>query len=166
MPQPAPTTASPAEAPHAQSIGLQLRRIVAQLVTAVDHRVVALGLTDAQWRPLVHLRQHSPLTASELAQACGLDAGGLTRLVDRLQTKGLCTRERSESDRRVVHIALTAQGARVAAKLPAVLLAVREELTRGFSAREQAVLHQLLDRLEANATALATSTEITCQKRA
>lgn len=139
-----------------RSVGMQLRRIVTHLITAIDQRMEPLGLTDAQWRPLVHLLRHSPTTASALAQCCAIDTGGLTRLVDRLQAKGLCQRERSDTDRRVVHIRLTPAGEQVAARLPAILATVQQELLHGLSAGEEAQLRQLLDRLEANAAASTT----------
>jgi DNA-binding MarR family transcriptional regulator len=89
-----------------------------------------------------------------LARSCHLDAGGLTRLIDRLQAKGLCQRQRSENDRRVVHVALTDAGRAVAEQIPPLLGALQEELLAGFSAAEQAQLRDFLTRMHANAQAL------------
>lgn len=153
---PLPTIAS-AE-PHgaydaSRSLGMQLRRIVTQLVATVDRRVEPLGLTDAQWRPLLCLSHDAPVTATELARRCGLDTGGLTRLMDRLVAKGLCARERSEIDRRVVYISLTPEGQQTAARLPAMLAVVQQELLAGISAEEEAGLRALLVRMERNIAA-------------
>lgn len=148
----APPSATPYDANS--SIGRQLRRLVTQLASTVDRRMEPLGLTDAQWRPLLCLLHGSPATASELARRCGLDTGGLTRLVDRLLAKGLCQRERCRTDRRVVEISLTPEGERVAAQLPGMLTQVQHELLHGFSSVEEAQLRAMLARLQDNAMAL------------
>lgn len=136
-----------------RSLGMQLRRIVTQLVATVDRRMEPLGLTDAQWRPLLCLLHGSPATATELARRCGLDTGGLTRLVDRLIAKGLCARERSDIDRRVVWISLTAEGRRTAEQLPAMLAVVQQELLHGIDSEDEARLRALLTHMERNVAA-------------
>ena len=135
------------------SLGRQLRGIVTQLVAVIDRRMGPMGLTDAQWRPLLCLWHESPATATELARRCGLDTGGLTRLVDRLVAKGLCARERSDTDRRVVYISLTAEGEQTAQRLPAMLAVVQQELLADISAEEEAQLRALLARMERNIAA-------------
>lgn len=136
-----------------RSLGMQLRRIVTQLVATVDRRMEPLGLTDAQWRPLLCLLHGSPATATDLARRCGLDTGGLTRLVDRLTAKGLCARERSDIDRRVVWISLTAEGRRTAEQLPAMLAVVQQELLHGINSEDEARLRALLTHMERNVAA-------------
>ena len=161
---PAPQPSLPSGGPHPfevpRALGPQLRRIVSLVVAAIEHHMGPLGLTDAQWRPMLHLLRHSPTTASELARSCAVDTGGLTRLIDRLQAKGLCERQRSETDRRVVHIALTPQGRDVAERLPAMLGTVQEELMHGLSPAEEAQLRELLSRIEDNAMRLCDRQKI------
>jgi len=151
-----PPPAPPAQALYTptDSVGLQMKRITALLGCAIDRRMEPLGLTEAQWKPLLLLLLSQPDTAATLARSCHLDAGGLTRLIDRLQAKGLCQRQRSEHDRRVVHIALTDAGRAVAEQLPPVLHDVQNGLLDGFSAAEQAQLRDFLTRMHANAQAL------------
>ena len=69
--------------------------------------------------PLQRLLLDQTGTVAALARLCQLDAGGMTRLLDRLETKGLVRRERSQEDRRVVNLELTDEG-RAAALDPAV----------------------------------------------
>lgn len=107
MSQPCPAQPPCADYAPERSIGLQLRRIVNQLGAAIECRVEPLGLTDAQWKPLVRLLGHEHVSASALARECHMDSGGLTRLLDRLEAKGLVQRERAPHDRRVVQVALT-----------------------------------------------------------
>ena len=147
-----PSQPVPFELEH--TIGYQMRRIVMQVSAEADRRMVPLGLTDAQWKPLLRLLLDPPGTAAALARMCHLDAGGLTRLLDRLETKGLCRRERSLQDRRVVHIALTPEGRAVAERLPGILASVARELLTGFSGAEEAQLRGFLARIDANARAM------------
>lgn len=140
-----------------RSIGFQLRRITTLLGAEVERRMEPLGLTDAQWKPLLRLLLDPPGTAAALARMCHLDAGGLTRLLDRLEAKGLCQRERSLEDRRVVNIALTPEGRAVAERLPAILTDVQDELLAGFSEAEEAQLRDFLARIYANTRAMPGS---------
>ena len=145
--------ASPAAAKRfipENSVGYQMRRIVNLIGTEVERRMEPLGLTDAQWKPLLRLSLEHGNTVAHLARNCHLDAGGMTRLLDRLETKGLCQRERSQEDRRVVHVALTPEGQAVAAQLPALLGEVQDQLLQGFSAEEEAQLRDFLKRIYAN----------------
>ena len=49
------------------------------------------------------------VTAGELGDRLGLTSGATTRVLDRLEAAGFCTRSRSSPDRRVVHVHLTAR---------------------------------------------------------
>lgn len=149
------TPAQPTPFQVERSIGFQMRRIATLLGNEVDRRMVPLGLTDAQWKPLLRLLLGAPDTAAALARDCHMDAGGLTRLIDRLQAKGLCRRERSEQDRRVVQIALTPEGRAAAEQLPVMLAGLQQQLLQGFSAQEEAQLRDYLARIFANTCALA-----------
>ena len=85
----------------------------------VERELEPSGLTNAQWVPLLKLYMGSASTVAELARECQLDAGGMTRLLDRLETKGLVRRVRSSEDRRVVNLELTEPGRAAAKHIPA-----------------------------------------------
>lgn len=132
------------------SVGYQMRRIVNLIGTEVERRMEPLGLTDAQWKPLLRLSLEHGNTVAHLARNCHLDAGGMTRLLDRLETKGLCQRERSQEDRRVVHITLTPEGHAAAAQIPEQLEDVHDIALQGFSKDEEAQLRNFLQRIYDN----------------
>lgn len=136
------------------SVGHRLVQVMALMRREVELRMVEHGLTDAQWKPLWMLKTGMATTAFELAREMACDAGAVTRLLDRLEAKGLIERLRSETDRRVVHLHLTAQGRETAAKVPHVLAAVNNDFLAGFSESEWKQLGTLLDRLESNGQAL------------
>jgi DNA-binding MarR family transcriptional regulator len=96
-------------------------------------------------------------TVAELARECQLDAGAMTRLLDRLEAKGLCRRVRSVADRRVVNIELTADGKQVAAGIPQVLSRVQNAHLAGFTREEFETLKGLLRRILENGKAQSAS---------
>lgn len=135
------------------SVGFLMHRVVQAMRRQIDQRMAALGLTAAQWAPLWRIRLDGPIGARELAQAIGVDAGAMTRLVDRLVAKGLVQRVRAADDRRSVRLTLTAAGEAVAARLPAELAAVNNACLRGFDEAEWQQLRGLLQRMLDNAGA-------------
>jgi len=83
-----------------------------------------------------------------------MDAGAMTRLLDRLEKKGFCKRVRSAEDRRVVNIELTHDGETAIAEVPAVLADVQNTHLTGFSRSEWQALHGYLQRMLANGEAI------------
>lgn len=137
-----------------QSVGRQMVALVTLMRREVEQRMGALGLTNAQWRPLWVLASGQADTAKEMARLLEMDAGAMTRLLDRLASKDLIERVRSDADRRVVHLRLTAAGQEAAAGVPQVLAAVNNDFLRGFSEAEWLQLRQLIARMTANGNAL------------
>jgi MarR family transcriptional regulator, organic hydroperoxide resistance regulator len=68
------------------------------------------GLSNAQYGLLFGLCEHDELSSSELASAADLSPATATEMLEGLAAAGLVTRKRSERDRRVVLISLTARG--------------------------------------------------------
>ena len=86
------------------------------------------------------------------------DPGATTRLLDRLEAKGFCRRERSTDDRRVVRVELTPEGEIAAQEVPVVLAQVLNEHLAGFSRAEWSQLKDMLKRMVANGEAAETRT--------
>src|SRR5688572_7163122 len=79
-------------------------------VTARSLAALPDDLTLPQFRVLVLLAQHETTFAGVLAEALGVHPSSVTRLVDRLESKGLVARHVNEHDRREIAVALTASG--------------------------------------------------------
>ena len=139
------------------SIGRQLFDVMMMFRREADARMTKLGLTDAQWKPLWMIQAGRATTANELARESGIDAGAVTRTLDRLEAKGLIERVRSASDRRVVHLKLTPAGDEAAGHIPHVLASVNNDFLRGFSERDFQTLRKLLERLGENGRALQSN---------
>ncbi|MDL5033401.1 MarR family transcriptional regulator [Pelomonas sp. APW6] len=141
------------------SIGWLMHRIKQSIVHLADKRLCQHDLTHAQWAPMLRLRLHGPSSTLQLSKDLDVDAGALSRLLDRLEAKGLVVRERSSTDRRVVQVSLSEEGQRVTAELPAVLSEVFNAHLAGFTEAEWRTLIELLQRLVANGEALRESSK-------
>ncbi|RYX97393.1 MAG: MarR family transcriptional regulator [Comamonadaceae bacterium] len=137
-----------------QSTGYLMRQIMASVSHQVSRELEPSGLTNAQWVPMFKLYLGHASTVAELARGCQLDAGSMTRLLDRLEAKGLCNRVRSSEDRRVVNIELTPDGREAASKITEVLSRVQNAHLAGFSHDEWQTLKGFLRRMHENAQAM------------
>ncbi len=144
-----------------QSVGYLMRKVMSSIRSQVDARLATCDMTYVQWLPLYKLMLHEGSTTASLARELEIDPGAMTRSVDRLVAKGLVERERSQADRRVVHLVLTEEGRRAAARVPAVLAEVLNAHLQGFSDAEWQQLLQFLNRMLANGEALRQATQAT-----
>lgn len=136
------------------SVGYMMRRIVASIIQQADRRLGEHGLTSAQWGPLFKIKHAESATVAELARWLQVDAGSMTRLLDRLEKKGLCKRVRSTEDRRVVQVELTPEGEAAIVEVPAVLSDVLNAHLAGFSEAEWQTLRGYLRRMLESGEAL------------
>ena len=137
-----------------ESVGYLMRRITTSIVQQADKRLGGHGLTSVQCWPLFKIQQGQSTTVADLARELQVDAGAMTRLLDRLEKKGLCKRVRSTEDRRVVHIELTPEGEASIAEVPTVLAEVLNAHLAGFSKTEWQALRGYLERMVHNGEAL------------
>ena len=129
------------------SVGYLMKRVMMSIIHQADKRLEVHDLTSAQWGPLLRLRKAGSCTVAELARWQQVDAGSMTRLLDRLEKKGLCKRVRSIADRRVVQVELTPEGEASITGVPAVLCEVLNAHLAGFSKSEWVALKTYLARM-------------------
>ena len=109
-------------------------------------------LTSTQASMLMLLK-HGQMSGADLAREYGIDASAVTRLLDKLEQRRLVCRTRSESDRRVVHVALTDDGRAMLLRLMPLYSQVLDRMLAGFSAEEAGFLKSLLRRIIFNCEA-------------
>jgi len=97
-----------------------LRRIVEAVKQHSRTVEQKTGLTGPQLWALKILAESAPLRLCELASRMYLRPATTVGIIDRLEGRGLVTRDRSREDRRAVDIALTEAGKDVLAKAPEV----------------------------------------------
>lgn len=105
------------------------------------------NLTGAQFGTLTRIPPEGiPLT--QLAEMAWADPGNVSGIVDRLEREGWVQRHRSSQDRRVVLIALTAQGRALLDEILPLHRAAVRQVMGVLSAAERATLRDLLARIE------------------
>lgn len=88
----------------------QFNRFYARRIGAVEERLVHGEFSLAEIRVLFELAQGTATTAGEVGRRLGLDAGYLSRIVQRFWLKGLLQRELGMTDRRKLQLKLTPAG--------------------------------------------------------
>ena len=142
-----------------ESAAYLMKRILTLMAAEVDEALEPQGLTHAQWVPLLKLHMGDASTVAELARECQLDTGAMTRLLDRLEAKGLVARVRSSEDRRVVNLELTKDGRDAAKDIPKVLCKVQNAFLQGLEIEEWQQLKGLLQRILDNGARMQHSRE-------
>src|SRR5579863_2003438 len=138
-------TPSPRE--EGLSVGHLLGRARTSLLAGLDAQLERFGLSGMQFAVLKHLADGAAGTAADLCRHMHYDTGAMTRILDRLEHRGLVRRERCREDRRVVFLRITRGGR---AQLPRLLAAgarVVEAHLAGFSQAETDTLKGYLGRM-------------------
>lgn len=104
-----------------EQVLVELRRIIRAAQIDAKELARAAGLTTSQLVVLDLLKSHTAMTPGQIARAMNLTQATVTILLDRLQSHGLVERQRSERDRRTVHVRLTAAGRQKLAHTPQTL---------------------------------------------
>lgn len=105
------------------------------------------GLTGPQLTVLKLLDGLGDLSLSALSDRIRRNNSTVTGIVDRMVAAGLVVRERSDSDRRVVHIRLTAEGRRLARETPVRPMAVFQEAIAALPRTDRDALLRALGKL-------------------
>ena len=137
--------------PIGESIGYLLKQIRNSLDRLVDAEMEQHDLTGVQWGPLLAIHYGLGTTAAEIARWGCVDTGAVTRMLDRLEAKGLVQRTPCTNDRRVTQLELTTEGKRLCNEIPFGLARVSNGLLRGFTPQEFETLKGFLRRMLANA---------------
>lgn len=135
-----------------EELAVLMRDLNRMMRAAVDRRLEPLGLSQAQWRPLLVLhRAGQPLTQIELARQLDIEAPTLVRLLDRLERKQWIERRPIAGDRRIRHIVLTASACELIRTILPLVRAVRDEACADLDADQRLAclraLQQVRDRL-------------------
>jgi MarR family transcriptional regulator, multiple antibiotic resistance protein MarR len=143
-----------------KSIGALLGRVKVAMMAAFDEelihdrRLAPLELSAAQFSVIASLAGEERKSASDLCRGISYDAGAMTRMLDRLEGKGLIRRNRSPADRRLVHLELTEEGRAAYPRMREIALAVANRFLQGFTKAEARQLESLLNRMLDNAQAI------------
>ena len=133
-----------------ESIGYLIKHAQLALNRTIDIKMAEMDLTALQWVPILLIAHGKALTAAELSRCTGVETSTMTRMLDRLESKGLISRNRCERDRRIIYLELTDIGKEFATKVPYVIAESFNYHLRGFTYDEVNTLKSLLRRIKAN----------------
>lgn len=136
---------------------LQILRSIRRVIRAVDIHSRKLEascrLTSPQLVCLTSIIDHEPTTTTSIARDVYLSASTVVGIIDRLESRGLVTRDRDDADRRIVNIRSTEKGRRLVREAPSVLQDNLSESLRHLPLLEQATialsLEQVVNLMEA-----------------
>ena len=136
------------------SLGLLFRQVRDALRDAMERELAANGhdLTLSQYITLKKLH-FGTASASELAQAAELNPGAMTRLLDKLEARGLLVRVADPNDRRALHIHLTEAGVAMWRDIDQCGQRVRERALQGMDEATRTQLTRLLEQVRDNLVA-------------
>jgi DNA-binding MarR family transcriptional regulator len=102
----------------------KVMKSIRRIVRAIDMRSKKVaretGLTIPQIVVLHAVKERGMVTTAALSKHSDLSAATAVTILDKLESRGLVTRERSATDRRIVHTTLTDKGAMVLHTAPPV----------------------------------------------
>lgn len=145
----APTAAGPASRPLAQFLTYRILR----LHHALNAQAVAIlarisGINLGQWRVLAIVGSDGARTARDIVRRTGLDPAFISRTVRALEEKGLLRTARSDADRRVMNLELTAEGFELHDRTLPFMRARQEALLGALAPEERDAVFRILDKLE------------------
>ncbi len=128
---------------------LNLQRTADFLMQGVAEVLKPSGLSPAQYNVLRILRGAEPdgLACREIGERLVTRDPDLTRLLDRMEERGLVSRRRDDRDRRVVTVRIASQGLGALESVDDALLSLRKKQFRNLDPQRLALLIELLEAL-------------------
>ena len=129
---------------------LLLPKLVNRLTEAHDRALAVIGLTVKQAAILLSCDLKEANTPAELAGMYGLEVSSITRMVERLERKGLLKHVRNRADRRQVILQITARGKQALRQAVPIASQVASEAWKGVTKNERVVLDAIVTKVMNN----------------
>jgi DNA-binding MarR family transcriptional regulator len=120
------------------------------LVRSLSARLGPKGIGYGQYPVLMHLWQEDGLTQKELSNRVRIEAPTMVRTLDRMERDKLVVRKRSDTDRRQIHIRLTAKGRALKSSLSSLSNQVDKVALSGLSKKNKEKLQALMGKVIKN----------------
>ena len=146
------TTASPRARAFdvRRSLGYLVSHVRQEWITALETELKPLDLTAAQYIVIINVGSTRAETPVELCRVMQYDTGAMTRLLDRIEAKGLVRRAAHGADRRCLVVELTEAGHELYPRLLQIVMDMNKRALKGFTRDEAATLEKLLKRVALN----------------
>ena len=133
-----------------KSIGFLLYEVSRLMRRDFDGRVKSLGLTQVQWRAIVHIARQEGCNQTVLADQLEIKPITLTRLIDRLEKAGWVVRKPDPKDRRAVELHLTEKCRPLLNTMQEEFKLTKARALQGISEDEFAALLETLIKMKYN----------------
>jgi len=120
------------------------------LVRSMSARLAPKAIGYGQYPVLVQLWHEDGLTQKELSNRVRIEAPTMVRTLDRMERERLVIRKRSDTDRRQIHIQLTARGRALKSDLSPLAREIDQLALSGLSKADRDRLAALLGRVIGN----------------
>ena len=128
-------------------LGYQVRRVSNRVSGAFARSLQSKGVSVAEWVALRLIHQQERMASTQLADAAGLTRGATSKVLEKLQSKGLIARSANPQDSRVQWLSLTPKGVRMLPKLAALADQNDDSFFGCLDPEERTLLRRLLDRV-------------------
>ncbi len=95
-----------------------------------------IDVTPEQWAILNRLNEKSGLTQKEVARLTFKDNANITRMVDKLEKKGLVIRHADANDRRSWNLSITPKGVEIRDLVEPLAVNILNKISKGISEKE------------------------------
>lgn len=98
-------------------VAFRVHRLSAQVLRRFEKSLLQHGVTHAQWLVLFVLHQKLANVPRAIAEEVGIDAGAISRVIDRLVLKRFVSKHPNLDDKRSITLKLTVAGEALMVKL-------------------------------------------------
>jgi len=146
MEHPRPTAPAPNRT-VSDSVMIALRKIIQAIDMNSKKLVKRVGLTGPQLVILQEISSLGEVTAGEIALAVSLSQATVTGILERMEKRGLLTRQRSDHDKRRIMVGITENGKQVLEDAPPLMQEAFVERFSSLQEWEQTMILSSLQRL-------------------
>lgn len=111
-----------------------------------------IDVTPEQWAILNRLNEKSGLSQKEVAKLTFKDNANITRIVDKLEYKGLVIRHKDPDDRRTWNLSITKKGIEIRDLVEPLAVNILKKVTNGLSEKEVQFYNDISKKIISNLT--------------
>ncbi|WP_071131546.1 MarR family winged helix-turn-helix transcriptional regulator [Enterococcus timonensis] len=128
-------------------LAYQFLKLHFKLIESLQVALRPEGLTVKNFSMMQLIESNSGINQNELAKKMQKDKTLMVQVIDKLEKKGLATREPSENDRRAYALSLTPAGKKIVEKYAYIPDVSEEKLLSVLDVEDQKSLRRIMNRL-------------------
>ena len=119
-----------------EEVGQMVQKLVRVFQLFERDQIKTHGFTSSQCYAMFEIFKVGSLTMNELSEKMNLDSSTMTRVIDKLVRDKLVSRDRDNSDRRIVVVSLTDEGNKAATELSTSVNEYYRKIIQGIPSGE------------------------------